>query len=206
MNPFPFAIVASLAAALFAANTQATEYSAVQTDKSTLTFISKQMGVPINGRFPKFTAQVAFDPAKPETGTVSISIDLASIDAGSKDANDDVVGKEWFHVRMFPAATFSAAGMKALGGGKYEVNGPLAMKGRTKPVAATFAFKTEGNNGVFDGGFTLKRIDYGIGEGPWTDVSMVANDVQVNFHIVAAASAPATAPPAAKAAIPVKSK
>ena len=180
----------------------AVEYSLVQTDKSALTFVSKQMGVPVNGRFPRFTAQLAFDPAKPDTGKVSISIDLASIDAGSQDANDEVVGKEWFNVRMFPTATFSSTSMKSLGGGKYEVTGPLALKGKSKPVTATVAFKPEGNNGIFEGGFTLKRIDYAIGEGVWTDVSMVANDVQVNFRIVAAASAAAPAP--AKASTPAK--
>lgn len=185
-----------------ALSAHAVEYSAVQTDKSAITFVSKQMGVPVNGRFPKFTAQVAFDPAKPEAGKVNISIDLATIDAGSQDANDEVVGREWFNVRMFPSATFSSTSMKSLGGGKYEVTGSLALKGKTKPVTATVAFKPEGNNGVFEGGFTLKRIDYAIGEGVWTDVSMVANDVQVNFRIVAAA--PAAAPAPAKASTPAK--
>ena len=187
----------------------AVEYAAVQADKSALTFVSKQMGVPVNGRFPKFTAQIAFDPAKPEAGKVNLSIYLAAIDAGSKDANDEVVGKEWFNVRMFPTATFTSTGIKSSGGGKYEVAGTLDIKGRSKPVAATFTLKPEGSNGIFEGGFTLKRIDYAIGEGSWTDVSMVANDVQVNFRIVAAASATAAAPisPApAKAPAPAKSK
>ncbi len=184
-------------------NARATEYSTVQADKSSLTFIGKQMGVAVNGRFPKFTAQVAFDPARPESGKVSISIDLASIDAGSKDANDEVAGKEWFNTRMFPTATFVSSSMKSLGGGKYEVAGPLTIKGKSQPVAATFAFKAEGNNGIFDGGFTVKRIDFSVGEGPWTDVSMVANDVLVNFHVVAAAS---VAPASAKAATTPKSK
>lgn len=184
------------------------EYAAVQADKSALNFVSKQMGVPVNGRFPKFTAQIAFDPAKPEAGKVNLSIDLAAIDAGSKDANDEVVGKEWFNVRMFPTATFTSTGMKSTGGGKYEVAGTLAVKGKSKPVTATFTLKREGSNGIFEGGFTLKRIDYAIGEGSWTDVSMVANDVQINFRIVAAESAAAASPSSApaKAPAPAKSK
>ena len=206
MKPLPFIFFVSL----ITATAHATEYSAVQTDKSTLTFISKQMGVPVNGSFPRFTAQVDFDPAKPYAGKVNISIDLASIDAGSKDANDEVVGKEWFNVRMFPSATFSSVGMKSVGGGKYEVTGHLALKGKSNPVIAPFSFKAEANSGVFDGSFTLKRIDYAIGEGSWTDVSMVANDGQVNFHIVEAASArpavSAPVPAAAKTSTPVKSK
>lgn len=181
-----FAIVGSSAAAV--------EYSNVQTDKSTLTFTSRQMGVPVQGRFPKFNARIAFDPARPDAAKVDISIDLASADAGSKDANDELVGKQWLNVKMFPAASFTSSTVKALGAGRFEVTGPLTIKGKAAPVTAAFTFKPEGANGIFDGGFTLKRIDFAIGEGPWADLSTVANEIQVNFHVVAAAAAasPAT--------------
>lgn len=169
---------------------QAVEYGVVQADKSTLTFTSRQMGVPVQGSFPKFTTRIAFDPARPDAAKVDLSIDLASIDAGSKDANDEVVGKQWFNVRMFPAASFTSGAVKTLGGGRFEVAGPLTIKGKSVPVTAAFTFKVDGAFGVFDGGFTLKRIDFAIGEGPWADLSTVANEIQVNFHVVAAASAP----------------
>ncbi len=44
-------------------------------------------------------------------------------------------------------------------------------------------------NGVFDGGFVLKHMDYNIGEGPWADVSAVANEIEIKFHVVAAPAA-----------------
>ena len=192
MKYLPQAI--ALAAVAFAARgAQAVEYNNVQTDKSTLSFTSRQMGAPVQGRFPKFIARIAFDPARPEAAKVDIGIDLAAIDAGSQEANDEVVGKQWFNVRMFPTANFSSGSVKALGAGRFEVSGPLTIKGKAAPVTAAFTFKTEGANGVFDGGFTLKRVDYAIGEGPWADVATVANEIQVNFHVVAAPSATAPA-------------
>ena len=45
-------------------------------EQSEITFVSKQMGVPVEGRFKKFDAQVAFDPAKLATG-VSMSTEDA---------------------------------------------------------------------------------------------------------------------------------
>ena len=200
MKKLPLLILA----ALFATTAHAAEYSIFRADKSTLSFVSKQMGVAVNGRFPKFSASVVFDPAKPERGNVNFNIDLTSIDAGSQDANDEIVGKDWFDVRKHPIATFKSATMKAIGGGRYEVSGPLVIKGKTKPVSAAFSFKAEGADGVFEGGFLLKRIDYAIGEGAWADISMVANDVQVNFRIVASATAPQS--PIGKSLIPAKSK
>jgi len=35
----------------------------------------------------------------------------------------------------------------------------------------------------------LKRMDFGIGEGPWADVSAVANEIDIKFHVVAAPAA-----------------
>ncbi|HEX9392089.1 MAG TPA: YceI family protein [Usitatibacteraceae bacterium] len=167
----------------------AVEYSAVQADKSAIQFQSKQMGVTVQGRFPKFTAQLDFDPAKPEAAKVNIAIDVASIDAGSKDANDEVVGKQWFNARAFPTATFASTAVKALGGGRYEVSGPLTIKGKALAVVAPLTFKADGSNGVFAGTFTIKRLDYAIGEGPWADISTVANEVQINFNVVASPAA-----------------
>lgn len=191
-------LILATAALLAFSDAGAVEYTTVQPEKSSIAFVSKQMGVAVNGKFTKFTAQVAFDPAKPEAGKVNISIDLASIDAGSKDANDEVVGKQWFNVKAFPAATFVSTAIKSAGGGKYEVTGPLTIKGKSQPVTATFTVKAEPAAATFDGSFVLKRIDYAVGEGPWADVSMVANDVTVNFHVVASAAAPGTTPAPAK--------
>ena len=190
-----------------AANTvEAIEYDNVQADKSTLGFTSRQMGVPVQGSFPRFTTRVAFDTVKPEAAKVELNIDLASIDAGSKDANDEVVGKQWFNVKMFPSASFTSVAVKAMGAGRYEVTGPLTIKGKSIPVTAAFTFKAEGSTGVFDGGFTLKRIDFAIGEGPWADLSTVANEVQVKFHVIATAANIAPAPTAVPAKASTKTK
>jgi polyisoprenoid-binding protein YceI len=175
--------------ATFAPRAHAIEYNRVLADQSTLVFQSKQMGVAVQGRFPKFITQLSFDPAKPDAARIAITIDTAAIDAGSREANDEVVGKPWFNVKMFPTATFGSSRVNALGGGKFEVSGPLTIKGRSLPVKAPFTLKTEGATGIFDGTFTIKRTDYAIGEGPWADLDTVANEVQINFHVVASATA-----------------
>ena len=64
----------------------------------------------------------------------------------------------------------------------------MTIKGQTRDVVAPFTFKQEGASGVFDGGFVLKRMDYNIGEGPWADVSAVANEIEIKFHVVANAA------------------
>lgn len=168
-----------------ALSVQAAEFSQVQADKSSLTFVSKQMGVPVEGKFRKFTTTIAFDPAKASTASARIELDMASIDAGSQEANDEVVGKQWFNVKVFPGARFVSTGVKSLGGNRYEAAGKLTIKGKAQDVTAPFTFRQEGAIGVFDGGFILKRLDYAIGEGVWADVGTVANEIQIRFHVTA---------------------
>jgi polyisoprenoid-binding protein YceI len=184
-----------LAGALASYTAHAVEYGQIQADKSTINFVSKQMGVPVNGFFKRFSAQLKFDPTKPETAKTRVEIELASVDAGSPEANDEVVGKDWFHVRNFPAAVFESRSVKALGGGKFEVRGALTIKGKSRDAVATTSFREEGKLGVFEGNLVLKRLDFSIGEGPWGDPGTVADEVQIRFKLVAAPALPSPASP-----------
>lgn len=174
-------------AALLALTASAAEFNAVQLDKSQIGFVSKQMGVPVDGSFKKFSAQVAFDPAKPEAGRAQIDIDLASIDAGSTEANDEVKGKGWFNTREFPTAKFVSASVKSLGGGRYEARGQMTIKGRTRDVVAPFTYKPDDAGAVIEGSIPVLRLQYGVGEGVWSDTSTVADEVLVKFHLSLAA-------------------
>ncbi len=166
---------------------QASEYTAIQTDQSTLNFTYKQMGVAMDGSFKKFNAQISFDPAKPANAKATFDLDLASIDTGSEEADDEVKGKNWFNAKVFPRARFESTSFKPLGGNRYEVSGKMTIKGKTQPVNAAFTFSPQGKNALADGAFILKRADYGIGEGAWSDFSVVANEIQIRFHFLASA-------------------
>lgn len=165
---------------------QAVEYATLQAAKSSVAFTSKQMGVAVDGHFKKFNAALSFDPAKPTAASARIDLDLNSIDAGSPDANDEVAGKQWFNVKVFPTASFVSSSVKALGGDRYEATGKLSIKGKSQDMVLPFTAKQDGNTATFDGSFTLKRLDFAIGEGPWSDVGTVANEVQIKFRLVAA--------------------
>ena len=166
---------------------QAVEYNAVQSAKSSLSFGYRQMGVAMDGRFSRFSAQLAFDPAKPAAARASIEVDLTSIDAGSAEANDEVAGKQWFNTKAFPVARFVADAVKPLGGNRYEVRGKLSIKGRTQEVVAPATFTQQAGAAAFDGVFQIKRADFAIGEGAWADFGTVANEISIKFHILAAA-------------------
>ncbi|MBI5918805.1 MAG: YceI family protein [Nitrosomonadales bacterium] len=159
-------------------------FDQVQPSENTLTFAYKQMGVLLDGKFKRYNAQVSFDPAKLGSAQARIEIELASIDTGSTEADEEVVGKKWFNAKTYPTASFVASSIKALGGNRYEASGKLSIKGRTLDVIAPVSFQQSGARGVFDGSFILKRLDYAIGEGEWADVTTVANEIQIRFHFI----------------------
>ena len=174
---------------ILAPTAHAIEFNQFQPGKSTLSFVSKQMNVPVEGRFKSFRSKLAFDPAKPAAARAEFEIDLASIDAGSKDADDEVAGKAWFNTKEFPVARFVATSVKPLGGNRFEVAGKMSIKGKTLDLTTPVSVTQQGNSATFDGSLVLKRADYGIGEGIWADFGTVANEVQIKFRLVATAAA-----------------
>ena len=177
--------LATLSALLLASQAHAANYQAVALDKSSIAFSYKQMGVAMDGKFRKFTPQLSFDPAKPEQAKATIEIELASVDAGSADADQEVVGKPWFNTAAFPKASFVARQVKATGPNQFEVTGALTLKGATREVKFPLKLTPQGKQGVFTGGFTIRRADFAVGEGMWSKFDVVANDIQVNFQLTA---------------------
>ena len=164
---------------------QAVEYTQVQPDKSAINFTYKQMGVAVDGKFKKFTSLLNFDPAKPAAAKATFDVELASVDTGAPEGDQEVAGKPWFNTKAFPTAKFVSGTVKQLGGNKYEVAGQLSIKGKTQDVVVPATFTAQGNTGVFDGSFTIRRADFSIGEGSWAKFDIVANDVLIKFRITA---------------------
>lgn len=143
------------------------------------------MGVAVDGQFRKFTSQLNFDPAKPTAAKATFEVELASVDTGAPEGDQEVAGKPWFNTRAFPIAKFVSGTVKPLGGNKVEVAGQLTIKGKTQDVVVPATFTPQGNSGVFDGSFTIRRADFSIGEGSWAKFDIVANDVLIKFRITA---------------------
>lgn len=176
-------ILALALASAFSA--QAVEYTQVQPDKSAINFTYKQMGVAVDGKFKKFASQLNFDPAKPAAAKATFDVELASVDTGAPEGDQEVAGKPWFNTKAFPTARFVSGAVKPLGGNKYEVAGQLSIKGKTQDVVVPATFTPQGNTGVFDGSFIIRRADFSIGEGTWAKFDIVANDVVIKFRITA---------------------
>ncbi len=166
----------------------------LQAAASEIAFTTRQMGVPVEGKFTQFTAQVALDPKKPEAGSVAFSINTGSARFGSAELDAEVPKPTWLNAPKFPQASFQSSAIKAVGPGKFEVTGKLAIKGTTRDLVVPVQLAQAGSGAAItstaSGSFTLKRLDFKIGEAEWVDTSMLGNDVVVKFKLVLTGLAP----------------
>ena len=150
--------------------------------QSEVAFVSRQMGVPVEGKFKTFSAQVAFDPAKLATSKIAFTVDTGSASI-SREADAELPKASWFNVAAFPKATFTSSGIKRLDATKYEVAGKLSIKGASSDVVVPVTLTQSGATTIASGVFPIKRLTFRIGEKEWADTSMVADEVQVKFKI-----------------------
>ena len=154
-------------------------------DKSEIRFVSKQLGVNVEGRFRKWKANIVFLPKDLAKSKADFEIDLGSIDLASDESETEIKSSAWFNTRKFPVAHFASTAIKSVGGDKYEIAGKLTLKGVTRDILVPIALKKDATgNSVAEGSFPLKRIDYKVGEGMWADTEMVDNDVVVRIRMV----------------------
>jgi polyisoprenoid-binding protein YceI len=177
--------VASIALAAYAQS----QYSAVPAAtliaaRSEITFTTRQMGVPVEGRFQRFDARVALDPRAAEQGSVTVTIDTGSATFGMAEPDAELPKPAWFDAARFPQATFQSTSIRNAGGGRLEVAGTLRLKGASRDCVIPVTLTPSGATTTATGRFTIKRLDYRIGDGEWADTSLVGDDVQVVFKFV----------------------
>lgn len=129
-------------------------------------------------RFTRFTAALAFDPARPEASSVTVTVDPNSLqtDFPTPDKLDfDAMlrGPKWLDAAQFPEMTYRSTRVELTGPNTARIVGDLTLHGATHEVVLDARF-----NGGYAGhamepnariGFSargvLNRSDYGIAYG-----------------------------------------
>ncbi len=123
------------------------------------------------GKFEKTTGTVVVD-REAKTGTVDVTIDTASVDAGLADMNEHLKKADFLDVEKYPTATYKGTLVKFKDGAPTEVQGNLTLHGVTKPVTLTIrSFKCMPHpmkKAEFCGAdvvATINREDFGVSYG-----------------------------------------
>lgn len=164
-----------------AATASAADWTPVA-DASSLGFKSAYEGEAFEGRFQKFDATIAFDPAALDASRFEVTIPLSGADTENPERDDTLKSSEFFDAGKQPQAKYSASKFRALGGDRYVADGTLTLRGVSKPVPLEFTW-TAGAQPVLEGKATVNRLDFGVGGGDWADTALIPNAVQVTTKL-----------------------
>jgi polyisoprenoid-binding protein YceI len=175
-----------LLAALAVAAGQPVKYTLDQAS-SLLRFNFEQAGASNTGRFGKYVADVVFSSDNLAASKIDVSIDVASLDTGDKERDDTLKGADLFDVAKFPKARFVSSKITMNGAGRYEATGKLTIRNVTKDFKLPITFQTKEEKGkqvgFMTGRVSLKRLEYGVGQGEWKSTEWVKDDVLVTFSL-----------------------
>ena len=181
------ALLAALAsAATWAAAPAALTRYVLDPAKSSLEFTFVQAGAQNKGKFTRFAVTLDFAPDNLEASRLEVTVEVSSLDTGDKERDDTLRGPDLFDLAKFPQARFSATRINKTASG-YEAVGKLTIRGVARETRVPFTFRTADEQGhpagYLTGKTTLKRLDFGVGQGDWQSTEWVGNDVTVAYSL-----------------------
>lgn len=148
---------------------------------SLLEFRSSYDAETFTGRFERFTARIAFDPAS-ASGHFDVSIDLASAGTENDERDEVLFGAEFFNVRALSQARYQATQFRRLEDGRFVAAGTLSLRGVSQPVPLTFTW-TNGSTPLLEGRATVPRLAFQVGTGDWADTELLPDAVEVTTRL-----------------------
>jgi polyisoprenoid-binding protein YceI len=121
----------------------------------------------VRGRFGAFSGSVVV-AEDPLASSVSVEIDVASIDTRDEGRDGHLKSADFFDVERFPSITFRSTGVRPAGRGRFAVDGDLTVRGVTRPVVLDVVLEGVasdpwgGQRAVFSATTEIDREDFGL--------------------------------------------
>src|SRR5260370_36633341 len=100
-------------------------------------------------RFERLSATLAWDPANTAGGSLSATVETASITSNVKGFGEQLAGDEFLKSKAFPQAPFVSTAFRQTSSHGGKVDGQLSLMGKTRPV--TFDVELVGAGKGFPG-------------------------------------------------------
>lgn len=151
---------------------------------SSLAFIATQNGAPVKGEFKKFTGEIHFDLNQLKDSKVKITVDMSSLATSYEDLTVTLKTPDWFNQAAYPQAVFESTEISKVADKQYQAKGNLTIRNKTLPVTLNFTVTQPTQSNIMATGYTtLKRTVFGVGQGEWSSVNEVKDDVRVDFVV-----------------------
>ena len=142
----------------------------------------------VRGSFNDYTGSAVVADG---VASISIDINVASVDTRSADRDGHLQSADFFDVANFPKITFASTSVKDAGSDKIVVEGNLTIKDVTKPITIEFEYTGTATDPFgnarfgFEGSAEINRKDYGL---TWnaaleTGGILVSENIKLEFEI-----------------------
>ena len=177
----------SLALLLMSSPRLRAEEWATDAAHSKLTFSFTQAGAVNTGKFDKFGVVLHTDAETLSGGNLVVTVDVASLDTGDGDRDTALRGADLFDTARIPTGRFASSRIDQKSADHYEASGTLTLRGVSRPVRLPLATRRVVEAGkpvlYLTGKATIKRLDFGIGQGELQSTEWVGNDVPISWSV-----------------------
>jgi polyisoprenoid-binding protein YceI len=154
--------------------------------KSKVIFQYSYKAKPYEGEFKNVKATFKIDPASPAACEFSVTIPIADLYVNNQEVVDYLLDIELFDVDQFPTATFKANKCRLQSVNSFVSDGTLTIRDKTKPMSFPFKLEVGAKGFHLTSEVTIKRLDFGVGQGYWANTAEIPNDVKIKVDAYAA--------------------
>lgn len=185
-------LLAALCLGMARCSAVANEVFKIDPTHSVIAFKVRHLLGNAKGKFSKFNGTIDVDRDQADKSSVTVSIQVASIDTGIQKRDEHLRSEEFFNVERFPEITFKSRQVKRTGANAGEIIGDLTIHGVTRPI--TLRVELLGSSESAGKGpvrwrvttAPIKRSEFGLGWSKGVEaVSMIGNDVTTDIQIEA---------------------
>lgn len=161
---------------------------AIDPAHSEVDFTVRHMSVSnVHGRIGGVQGNIIFNETDATKSTVSVTIDVNTLDTGVAPRDNDVKGAGMFDVAKFPTATFASTSV-VKSGNNLKVSGNLTLHGVTRPVVLDVEGPSAPAPGMdhkphsgYSATTTINRKDFGVG--PNYGDAVVSDQIKLSIDL-----------------------
>lgn len=180
-----------VATALLAVSAGAAEWEIDKAHSSIGFSVSHLVIAKVKGNFGDYSGSFSFEPDKLATGTVEMTVQIASVDTDDAKRDEHLRSPDFFDAENFPEMTFKSKSVHDVDGNRFKLTGDLTIRGTTKEVTFDCEFRgvvTDpwGNTKAgFGATAKIDRQDFGVKWNKSLDAGgvVVGNEVTISLEL-----------------------
>lgn len=157
----------------------------VAPDDSRIEFLYTADGKSEVGRFETFRARGDFDPKRLRTASLTLVVDIDSINLDDVFRTSLAKSEAWFDVKSHPRAEFRLSRLKRIDGAAHRAEGVLTIKGVTREIAVEMTLEFDAETARAVGEIAFDRLEFGVGDRAADLFVEIGTDVRVRFDLAA---------------------